>query len=150
MANGKAEASREAWKQTIALGPKGHGQWVATVQGHYRAGHYRAGHYRAGHYRAVVHLCDTALDVNADDTVALAFKGDALRLAKRHEEAVAAYERLVELRPDAAAGWRYLGECLEKLKRRDEATAAWERAAALDASFAPPKGVGRLLKRIAG
>jgi tetratricopeptide (TPR) repeat protein len=58
--------------------------------------------------------------------------GDALRAAGRDEEALLAYRRALELRPDSARGFARLGDLEARLGREEGAVSAYEEAVRLD------------------
>jgi tetratricopeptide (TPR) repeat protein len=55
---------------------------------------------------------------------------------KRHGEALASYERAIELKPDYAVAWRNRGSALDDAKRHEEALASFERAIELKPDYA--------------
>jgi len=66
-------------------------------------------------------------------------------LAKRHEEAIAAYEQAIALDPKYAAPHNGLGYMYSALGRHEEAIAAYEQAIALDPKDAyPHNGLGNM------
>jgi tetratricopeptide (TPR) repeat protein len=62
--------------------------------------------------------------------------GEAYEAAARFEDAAAAYERAVALRPDQAAYFNNLGNTLARLGRIEDASAAYQKAATLDSANA--------------
>jgi tetratricopeptide (TPR) repeat protein len=50
---------------------------------------------------------------------------------QRHEEAIAAYEKAIAIKPDSYDAWRHVGIALSELKRYKEAMAAYDRAIAI-------------------
>ncbi|MGD1714055.1 tetratricopeptide repeat protein, partial [Dapis sp. BLCC M172] len=55
-------------------------------------------------------------------------KGDALENLERYEEAIAAYEKAIEIQPDYYYTWDSKGIALINLERYEEAIAAYEKA----------------------
>ncbi len=47
----------------------------------------------------------------------------------RHDQALAAYEQALALKPDYHLAWKNRGDCLEKLGRQEEAQVAYEQVA---------------------
>lgn len=64
--------------------------------------------------------------------IVLAKLGEAYETAGRYEEAVAAYQKAIELRPEEATYHNNMGNALAKLGKIPEAMAAYEKSAALD------------------
>jgi tetratricopeptide (TPR) repeat protein len=58
--------------------------------------------------------------------------GNALLKQDRHEEALKAFDKAVQLRPDSAELWKNLGDVLQKLERPDEALLSFQHALKLD------------------
>jgi len=54
----------------------------------------------------------------------------------RHEEALASYNRAIELKPDYAEAWSNRGVALGDLRRHEEALASYERAIELKPDYA--------------
>ncbi len=61
-------------------------------------------------------------------------KGKSLFKLKRHQEALAAYERAAALKPDLAEAWLGRGNVFGELKRFDEAFVAYDKALGLETS----------------
>lgn len=64
--------------------------------------------------------------------IVLAKLGEAYETAGRYEEAVAAYQKALELKPEEATYNNNMGNALAKLGKIPEAMAAYEKSAALD------------------
>lgn len=64
--------------------------------------------------------------------IVLAKLGEAYEAAGRYEEAVAAYQKAIELKPEEATYHNNMGNALAKLGKIQEAMAAYEKSAALD------------------
>ncbi len=64
--------------------------------------------------------------------IVLAQLGEASEAAGRFEEAAAAYQKAIALKPDEAGYYNNLGNALAKLGKIPEAMAAYEKSAALD------------------
>ena len=64
--------------------------------------------------------------------IVLAKLGDAYGAAERHEEAAAAYQKAIELKPDEATYYNNMGNSLAKVGKIPEAMAAYEKSATLD------------------
>jgi tetratricopeptide (TPR) repeat protein len=63
----------------------------------------------------------------------------------RHEEAIAAYQRAIELDPEYASPHNGLGNVYDDLGRHEEAIAAYQRAIELDPEYASPhNGLGNV------
>ncbi len=80
-------------------------------------------------------LIGQALAVNARVPAAYANFGLVLAVLERHEEAVAAYERAIALKPDYAESFNGRGNALRALERRDEALDSYAQALALKPEF---------------
>ena len=66
-------------------------------------------------------------------------------LAGRHDEAIAAFKKAIELDPKNAYPWNGLGNVYDDLGRHDEAIAAYNKAIELDPKFAAPwNGLGNV------
>ena len=55
-------------------------------------------------------------------------EGNRLLKAKRYEEAIAIYERALEIKPNASYAWQQRGEALKQLQRYAEAIASYKKA----------------------
>ena len=64
--------------------------------------------------------------------IVLAKLGDAYETAGRYEEAAAAYQKAIELKPDEATYYNNMGNALAKLGKIPEAMAAYAKSASLD------------------
>ncbi len=64
--------------------------------------------------------------------IVLAKLGDAYEAAGRYEEAAAAYQKAIELKPDEATYYNNMGNALAKLGKIPEAMAAYAKSASLD------------------
>jgi tetratricopeptide (TPR) repeat protein len=60
--------------------------------------------------------------------------GTVLQRSGRLEEAVKAFDKAAQLKPDAVEPWKYLGTVLADLNRRDQAVSCFQRAVALNPS----------------
>ena len=83
------------------------------------------------------------LDSKPKDPTAAAQVADLLRQAELVDDAIALYERAIELAGDNPQYHEYLGEYLHQLKRPEQALAAWSQIAA------PPRNSARNLARLA-
>lgn len=63
-------------------------------------------------------------------------KGKSSALLKRHDEAVAAYDKALAIKPNLAEAWLGRGHAFNDLQRRDEAFAAFDRALTIDPALA--------------
>jgi tetratricopeptide (TPR) repeat protein len=63
-------------------------------------------------------------------------QGNALQAIGRYEEAIASYDRAIELRPELAGAYSDRGNALQMLKRYDEALASYDIALSLRPDFA--------------
>ena len=63
-------------------------------------------------------------------------RGNALNELKRHDEALAAYDKALALNPNFAGAWHGRGNALNELKRYDEALRAYEKALTLAPALA--------------
>ena len=61
-------------------------------------------------------------------------KGNVLQSQKRYAEAIAAYEKAIELEPEYPDPWSGKGHVLQNQGRYEEASMALEKAAALKAN----------------
>ncbi|WP_414542421.1 tetratricopeptide repeat protein [Nostoc sp. CCY0012] len=66
--------------------------------------------------------------INANNATALSKQGSTLFDLQRYQDALAAYEEAVNIRPDYAQGWNGQGKTLFKLKKYPEALAAYDNA----------------------
>ena len=64
--------------------------------------------------------------------IVLAKLGEAYEAAGRFQDAAAAYQKAVDLKPDVAGYYNNLGNALAKVGRMDEAMAAYQKSASLD------------------
>lgn len=55
-------------------------------------------------------------------------RGSVLRTLGQHEQAIAAYDKAIELQPNSSRIWTYRGLALQALKREDEAIASFFKA----------------------
>ncbi len=63
-----------------------------------------------------------------NDFEACSQEGNRLLAAKRYEEAIAAYERALQLKPNACYVWQQRGEAMRQLRRYAEAIASCNKA----------------------
>ena len=63
-------------------------------------------------------------------------RGNALNDLKRHEEALASYDKAIALKPDYAEAYNNRGTALNDLKRHEEALASYDKAIALKPDYA--------------
>ncbi|WGV24039.1 serine/threonine-protein kinase [Halotia branconii] len=66
--------------------------------------------------------------INASNATELSKQGNTLFELQRYQDALAAYEQAVEIRPDYAQGWNGQGKTLSKLKQYKAALAAYDKA----------------------
>jgi tetratricopeptide (TPR) repeat protein len=102
-----------------------------------------AGHADTLHLMGLLHLRDEQTDF-AIEWIARAIQqgspkpvylwslGAALRKQRRHEEALKAFDKAVQLKPDDAELWKNLGEVLVDLDRQDQAVLSFRHALKLD------------------
>ncbi|HJY87753.1 MAG TPA: tetratricopeptide repeat protein [Candidatus Acidoferrales bacterium] len=64
--------------------------------------------------------------------IVLAKLGESYEMSGRFEEAAAAYQKAIELKPDQAGYYNNLGNALAKLGKIDEAQAAYQKSVSLD------------------
>ena len=62
--------------------------------------------------------------------------GMRCRELKRHEEALASYDKAIALKPDYAEAYNNRGNALKDLKRHEEALASYDKAIALKPDYA--------------
>ncbi|WP_243903063.1 tetratricopeptide repeat-containing S1 family peptidase [Aetokthonos hydrillicola] len=63
-------------------------------------------------------------------------KGNSLFDSQRYEEAIAAYDKAIAIKPDYAYAWNNRGNALGELKRYEEAIAAYDKAIAIKPDYA--------------
>ncbi|MBW4492705.1 MAG: tetratricopeptide repeat protein [Oscillatoria princeps RMCB-10] len=63
-----------------------------------------------------------------NDCEACSFEGNRLLAAKRYEEAIAVYERALQLKPNACYAWQQRGEAMRRVRRYAEAIASCNKA----------------------
>jgi predicted O-linked N-acetylglucosamine transferase (SPINDLY family) len=94
-----------------------------------------------GRFAEAQEMIAGALKVSPRDAGALVNYGNVLNLLKRHDEAVASYDRALAIKPDAET-WNNRGYALQGGGRRIEALASFEKALALE-----PGNIPALYKR---
>ena len=92
--------------------------------------------YQAGHLQMAVDLIGQAIKHGPDDPAPHVNLALALGALKRHEEALAHFERAIALRPDFAAAYVNRGITLKALGRLEEAIASYDQAIALEPQLA--------------
>ena len=65
-------------------------------------------------------------------------KGVALRDLGRHEEAIAAFDKAIEIDPQCAKAWNNKGIALDKLAKHEEAKEAFEKALEINPTIEIP------------
>jgi predicted O-linked N-acetylglucosamine transferase (SPINDLY family) len=81
-------------------------------------------------------LLDHSLTLDPAQPTAHFNRGIALKGLERPTEALASYQRAIELKPDYAEGYNNLGNVLKELDRLDDALACLDRAIALRPAYA--------------
>ena len=84
-----------------------------------------------GEYEKAVDACEKALSIKHDDVEPLVNKAKALSALKRNEEAVKAYDDVLEIIPEEPQIWYFRGVALKKLKRVVGSVSSFEKAAIL-------------------
>ena len=92
--------------------------------------------YQAGHLQIAVDLIGQAIKLAPDDAAPHINRGLALSALKRHDEALAHFERATSLRPDFAEAYVNRGITLKELSRPEDAIASYDRAIALQPRLA--------------
>ena len=88
-----------------------------------------------GDFEDAIRLLGRSLNIDQRQPFALNSLGNALHAMKRHEDAIAQYERAIRLKPDHVA-YTNRGNALAALKRHAAALQSYDTAIALDASYA--------------
>ncbi len=88
-----------------------------------------------GDFQAAIRLLRRSLNIDQRQPFALNSLGNALHAIKRHDDAIAQYERAIRLKPDHVA-YTNRGNALAALSRYAEALQSYDKAIALDASYA--------------
>src|SRR5271167_3758885 len=82
--------------------------------------------FQAAHYELAVEWFSRAVRQDAKPQYLLSL-GTALQNQGRFEEALQAFEKAAELKPDAAVLWKFVANALVKLNRPDQAVAGFQR-----------------------
>lgn len=82
-------------------------------------------------------LIDCVIKITPDNGVAHSNRGNILNELRRHEEALACYERAIGLEPKYAEVYSNKGNVLQTLGNYDEALASYEAAILIDKTCAP-------------
>lgn len=88
-----------------------------------------------GSYQEGINFLVQALKVNSNSAAAFTNLGNALQGAKRHEEALASYDKAIGIDPDYAEAHSNRGVVLHHLGRNADALASYERALALKPDY---------------
>jgi predicted O-linked N-acetylglucosamine transferase (SPINDLY family) len=88
-----------------------------------------------GDFHEAIRLLGRSLSIDQRQPFALNSLGNALHAIRRHEEAIAQYDRAIRLKPDHVA-YTNRGNALAALKRHAEALESYDKAIALDARYA--------------
>lgn len=88
-----------------------------------------------GDFQEAIRLLHRSLNIDPRQPFALNSLGNALHATRRHDEAIAQYERAIRLKPDHVA-YTNRGNALAALDRHAEALQSYDKAIALDASYA--------------
>ncbi|YAF98231.1 MAG: tetratricopeptide repeat protein [Nodularia sp. CChRGM 3473] len=74
--------------------------------------------------------------INANNATALSKQGSTLFELQRYQDALAAYQEAVNIRPDYAQGWNGQGKALFELKKYEDALIAYDQAIQLQPDYA--------------
>ncbi|MFZ1909244.1 MAG: tetratricopeptide repeat protein [Burkholderiales bacterium] len=91
-----------------------------------------------------------AVAIKPGNPEALVNLGNALQELKRHDQALASYDKALALKPDYAEALSNRGLTLQALKRHDEALASYGKALALEPDFAEAHANLGLLRLLLG
>ncbi len=91
---------------------------------------------RTGRYRRAVELLRRAISVNPNVAGVYNHLGEALRLLKRPQDALACFTKAIALKPNVAAGYNNRAIVLHEMKRYRRALANYNQAIALKPDFA--------------
>jgi len=80
--------------------------------------------------------CEQAIAVNSGDPEAHNARGNVLLRLRRYDDAVASFDKVIELRPDYPQPYNSRGNALQALRRFDEAVESYETAIALKPDYA--------------
>ncbi|WP_066380136.1 MULTISPECIES: serine/threonine-protein kinase [unclassified Anabaena] len=87
--------------------------------------------------------------VNSNNATELSKQGNILFELQRYEDALAAYEQAVNIRPDYAQGWNGKGRTLAKLKQYEAALTAYDTAIQLQPNYVEAwRGRGFVLQNL--
>jgi protein O-GlcNAc transferase len=92
--------------------------------------------YQTGRTDACVELIGEAVKRDRRNPFYFSDLGNALQVLNRFDDAIAAYNKALVLKPDYAEAFYNRGSALQKLKRFEEALASYDRALALKPSYA--------------
>jgi protein O-GlcNAc transferase len=92
--------------------------------------------YQRNNFDATARLISQALKLDAKSAPVHSNLGNALFKLKRHQEAVASYDRALAIKPDSVEALYNRGLALFELKRHQEALASYDRALAFNPDFA--------------
>ena len=92
--------------------------------------------FREGKIEECIEILNSLLSGNPDDDQAYAYLGAAHSRQKQWEQAVAAFERALALKPSSRAHYN-LGLALEGGRRLEEAASRFASAVAMDSSYQP-------------
>jgi tetratricopeptide (TPR) repeat protein len=88
-------------------------------------------HLQRGNREEGIRFIELSLGINPNQPGALNNQGSALHSLKRHEQALASYNKAIAFDPNYAEAYNNRGNLLNELKRYDEALANCDRAIAL-------------------
>jgi len=87
-------------------------------------------------FAAALRNCEQAIAVNSGDPEAHNVRGNVLLRLKRYDDAVASFDKVIELKPDYPQPYNSRGNALQALRRFDEAVESYETAIALKPDYA--------------
>lgn len=73
--------------------------------------------------------------INSNNATELSKQGNTLLELQRYEDALAAYDKAVNLKPDYVQGWNGQGKALFELKKYQEALAAYDKAIQIQSDY---------------
>ncbi|MBD2344436.1 serine/threonine-protein kinase [Anabaena subtropica] len=74
-------------------------------------------------------------NINSNNATELAKKGNTFFELQRYKDALSAYQKAVEIRPDYAKGWNGQGKTLSRLKQYQEALTAYDKTIQLQPDY---------------
>ena len=126
---GYLESTLDCYDKVIEIKPDFHEAWINRSKVLDRLGRYQ---------EATTNYCTAIALQSGNKKVLLDYwhqRGDELTNLGQHKEAIAAYEKALEIDPKFHLAWNNLGNALNDLGRNSEAIAAYETALEIDPKY---------------